>query len=164
MRVKSFWQQEEFIVRISGDRQPFAVYRILGSLIFATLADLLIRHSGLRAGAIAAGGTYAVYNVCDVQFGVSEMHVAKDTITFKRTLAGLNRSRTFPRSEVEKLGYLKGSDKEYPAIGIMIRSLIMPFHFAKGISYEEAKELFATIGTSNSWLKTKTLDIDHPLF
>lgn len=92
------------------------------------------------------------------------MHVAKDTITFKRTLAGLNRSRTFPRSEVEKLGYLKGSDKEYPAIGIMIRSLIMPFHFAKGISYEEAKELFATIGTSNSWLKTKTLDIDHPLF
>lgn len=164
MRIESFWQDEEFIVRVSGDRQPLAVYRIFGSLLFATLADLLIRHSGLRAGAITAGGTYAVYNVCDVQFGVSEMRVANDAITFKRTLAGIRRSRTFPRSEVEKLGYLKGTDKEYPALGVMIRSLIMPFHFAKGISYEEAKELFAAIGASGSWLKTKTLDIDHPLF
>jgi hypothetical protein len=164
MRIESLWAEQVFIVRVVGDRRPSAVHRIVGSLLFSALADLLIRHSGLRAGAIAAGGTYAVYNVCDVQFGVSEMHVGKDTITFKRSLGVLKRSRTFPRSEVEKLGYLRGSNKEYPALGMMVRSLIMPFHFAKGISYEEAKDVFAAISASNTWLSAKTLDIDRPLF
>ena len=92
------------------------------------------------------------------------MRVDERSITFVRRIARFKRSRTFPRSDIEKLGYLRGNDKEYPALGIMIRTLIMPFHFGKGIAYEEAKSLLSKIAASDTWLASKTLSVDRPLF
>jgi len=164
MQVETLWDGPVFVVRISGNRQPFAVYRIIGSLAFAACAEILVRRSWLQGAAVTTGGTFAIYNICDVQFGISEMRVDESSITFTRRITKFKRSRSFPRSDIEKLGYLRGNDKEYPALGMMIRTLIMPFHFGKGIAYEEAKSLLSTIAASNTWLASKTLSVDRPLF
>jgi hypothetical protein len=54
-----------------------------------------------------------------------------------RALFRLRRSKSFPRGDVEKRGYMPGSQNEDPSLAMMIRSLLMPKRFAYGMSPDE---------------------------
>ena len=164
MYTESFWDRSAFVVRIQGERQKFAVLRIVGSIFLTACVETLVRHSLFIGGAVLLGGCFATYKICEVQYGISEMRVEENRIRFVRSIFGIKRSSSFPQSDVEKLGYLKESEREPSALGMMIRTLIMPFLFARGISPEEASKLLTEITSSGSWLASKALSVDRQLF
>lgn len=162
------WSCEEvadaLVVRIVGERRRGDVWEVIGSLVLIGLIDFFASRMWLRVGALVLGGSYAVFRVCRVQFGVTELRVDADAVTLTQELFGLRRSKRFPRADVEKLGYLPETQNEDPALAMMIRTLVWPKRAAYGMGTEEADRLLMAVAASESWIAPKTLRVGTSLF
>lgn len=164
MRIETSRDEEQFVVRIAGERKPKAIYRLIGSIALSLFLELGLRHSWATAMGVIAGGSFAIYTFFEVQFGSSEMRVDDHNVRFITRIPGFKRTRVFQRSDVERLGYLKGSKEDPPALGIMIRTLMLPLRFGHGLTHEEATDLLSAIASTECWIAKKTLHVDRPLF
>jgi len=162
------WSCEEsagaLVARMAGERRRSDVWEVIGSLVLTGLIDFFVSRMWLRVGALALGGSYAVFRVCRVQFGVTELRVDADAVTLTQELFGLRRSARFPRADVEKLGYLRETRDEDAALAMMIRTLVCPKRTAYGMGPEDADRLLMAVAASESWIAPKTLRVGTPLY
>lgn len=162
------WSCEEvagaLLVRVVGERRRGDVGQVIGSLVLMGVIHFFFSGMWLRVVAVALGGSYAVFRVCRIQFGVTELRVDADAVTLSQELFGLRRSARFPRADVEKLGYLPETRNEDAALAMMIRTLVWPKRLAYGMGAEDADRLLMAVAASDSWIAPKILRVGTPLF
>lgn len=155
---------EKFSIRVQGERRSSAIFHILAGAIFIGAVHYLIYGSIARLCAEAAGFSWVIGTVLRQQFGVSELTVDSDGVTLNRHTFGVGRTKRFPRADVERLGYEVGDRYDDAALGLMIRTVMMPLRFAHGIQPSEVTLLFDALRTSGSWLGGFVRSVGIPLF
>jgi hypothetical protein len=94
--------------------------------------------------------------------------VRPDFIILRRGIVGLSLRQTFPKSDVEKLGYTSEysgyRNHQDSGLGLMVRTHVMPIMFARTLTEPEAIQLFKEIEASGLWLSTVCIPIGKPLF
>jgi hypothetical protein len=136
----------------------------LGGVVVIVVFHYWADRSNVRDWGQVIGYFWAIGTVMRQQFGVSELIVDPEFVTLNRHTLGIGRSRRFPRADVERLGYLIGNKYDDSALGLMVRTVMMPLHFAHGINIQEADLLLKKLQLSGSWMGPLIRVVGTPLF
>jgi len=155
---------KRFSLRIQGERRSSAIFHLLAGVAVILIFHYCLDRGNIRDWGQVIGYSWAIGTVMRQQFGVSELIVDSEFVTLNRHTLGIGRSRRFPRADTERLGYLAGDKYDDSALGLMVRTVMMPLHFAHGINAQEATLLFQELRLSGSWMGLLIRSVGTPLF
>jgi hypothetical protein len=93
-------------------------------------------------------------------FGEDRLTVMPDYVALERNILLVRRTTKFPRTDVERLGYIPEfgiywwnfKNRQERALGLVVRSRVMPVQFAHTISIAEVEQVFSELRQNGSWL------------
>jgi hypothetical protein len=93
-------------------------------------------------------------------FGEDRLTVTPDYVALERNILIVRRTTKFPRADVERLGFIpefanqwwNTRNRQERALGLMVRTRIMPIQFAHTISIAEVEQVFSELRRNGSWL------------
>jgi len=101
-------------------------------------------------------------------FSISSLTITSDSLILNRRMFGISRTRTFPKSEVERLGYEPEfryrSSHQDSALAIMVRDDIMPVRFAQTLLPADAEAIFVQLKECGSWVAELIRPVGTPMF
>jgi len=126
-------------------RKQFSI--VIGGALFASVLILVALHR---------------------MFSISSLTITPDALILNRRIFGIGRTRTFPRGEVERLGYepeFRGNrSHQDSALAIMVRNDIMPIRFAQTLLPADAEAVFAQLKQAGSWVAELVRPVGAPVF
>jgi hypothetical protein len=152
------------VLTLKGERRKGVPARLFAIGCFIPAAHLLVYRSAIRFGAEVVGVTFAACVVLRQQFGTSVLTVTETHLMLKRHTFGIGRTRQFPRSDIEKLGYEPTAGADDAALAVVVRTAMMPIRFAHGITPIEANEVLMSVQKSGSWLGPMIRPVGTALF
>jgi hypothetical protein len=153
-----------FVVTIRGEKRKNALFHLLATGVFLAAVHFFIYRSTARLLAEFIGVSWALFIVLRQQFGTSILTVTKDFVSLNRHVFGAGRTRRFPRSDVERLGYEPEAGQDDAALALMVRTVMMPLRFAHGISPSEAEQVFSSLKSGECWIGNEIRSVGTAMF
>ena len=164
MQCKTEFSEGNFVVTVVGEKRKSALLHLLATGIFVAAVHFLIYRSSVRLLAEFLGVSWALFIVLRQQFGTSIFKVTKDFVYLNRHVFGAGRTRRFPRSDVERLGYEPEAGPDDAALALMVRTVMMPLRFAHGISPSEAEQVFSSLKSGECWIGNEIRPVGTAMF
>jgi hypothetical protein len=164
MECKTDVSDGNFVVTIRGEKRKSAVFHLFATGVFLAAVHFLIYRSTARLLAEFVGVSWALFILLRQQFGTSILTVKKDFVSLNRHVFGAGRTRSFPRSDVERLGYEPEAGQDDAALALMVRTVMMPLRFAHGISPYEAEQVFSSLKSGECWIGNEIRSVGTAMF
>jgi len=137
-------------VTIRGEKRKSESLSSTCYRVFLAAVHFLIYRSTARLLGEFLGVSWALFIVLRQQFGTSVL--TEGLRVFEPTCLSCRRTRSFPRSDVERLGYEPEAGQDDAALALMVRTVMMPLRFAHGISPSEAEQVFSSLTSGECWI------------
>ena len=154
---------ERFCVRMHGVKNRRSLLKLVAAILLITIFEYEF-HGWLQTIGRGLGSLWALYTVLRAQFSMTELTGDRQYLFLRRKLFSFHRTRRFPRSDVEWVGFEPGNQYDDSALGLMVRTNVMPVRFAHGISASEASDVFTELKTSDCWLAPHIRAVGVALF
>jgi hypothetical protein len=164
MDCKTEILQGSLVVTVKGEKRKRALLHLLAAGIFVAAVHFLIYRSTAKLLGEFLGVSWALFIVLRQQFGTSIFTVTDDSVYLNRHLLGAGRTRRFPRSDVERLGYEPEDGQDDAALALMVRTVMMPIRFAHGISPSEAEQVFLSLKSGECWIGNQIRPVGKAMF
>jgi hypothetical protein len=164
MECKTEISEGNFVVTLRGGKRKRVVLHLLATGIFLATVHLLIYRSKVRFIAELGSALWALFIVLRQQYGTSVLTIAGDFVSLNRHVLGAGRTRRFPRSDVERLGYEPEAGQDDAALALMVRTVMMPLRFAHGITPPEAEQVFSSLESGGCWIGSQIRPVGTAMF
>jgi hypothetical protein len=164
MDCKTEVLEGNFVVTVKGEKRKSALFHLLAAGIFVAAVHFLIYRSTARLLGEFLGVSWALFIVVRQQFGTSIFTVTTDFVYLNRHIFGAGRTRRFPRSDVERLGYEPETGQDDAALALMVRTVMMPLRFAHGISPSEAEQVLSSLKSGECWIGNEIRPVGQEMF
>jgi hypothetical protein len=156
--------KDNFVVTIRGEKRKGAIFHLFATGVFLAAVHFLIHRSEVRLIAEFVGVSWALFIVLRQQFGISVLTITEDFVYLNQHVFGAGRTRRFPRSDVERLGYEPEAGQDDAALALMVRTVMMPLRFAHGINPSEAEQVFSSLRSGDCWIGSEIRSVGTAMF
>lgn len=156
--------ESALVVTLRGEKRKLALVHLLAAGVLFAAAHFLLYQNKARFCGELFGAFWALFVALRQQFGTSVLTITTDTVSLNRHILGTGRTRSFPRSDVERLGYEPQAGQDDAALALMVRTVMMPLRFAHGITPAEAEHAFSALKSAQSWIAGQIRPVGTPVF